>query len=481
MWKRWLLLVSFISVTAIISVRAGHTGTEVRVWLTTADRSNLLALQEPLSFEKDHSEDLPTVDVNPDIHYQTMDGFGAAITGSSAYLINHKMTTERREELLKELFTDKGINLSFVRHTIGASDYSVDAEGQPDSYTYDDVESGTDYDLKHFSIAKDKDVVGLLKNILGKNSGVKVMGTPWTAPPWMKYGSPVYNGWYLNYADSRIYEAYAEYFVRYIEAYQEEGIPIYAFTVQNEPEFTSPSYPSMSMGAAEQAMFIRDYLGPAIARNNLVSKIIGFDHNWDIALSYIETLLEDRSTKGYTEGIGFHCYAGSPETMSEVHHRYPDKSIYLTECSGGAWNNNFGENLSWEMSNLMIGGPRNWAQAVLLWNMALDPDGGPVNGGCSNCRGVITIDPESGSVERNAEYYALAHSSKFVQPGAVRIESNSFGGKVENVAYRNKDGSIVVVAANVSDQSQVFKVRFKGESFIYRLPPGGAVTFEWMD
>ncbi len=231
-----------------------------------------------------------TITINPEKTYQTMDGFGAAMTGSSAHLMN-QLPQEKREQLLHDLFTSEGLNMDMVRHTIGASDYSVDASGAPASYTYDDVESGTDYAMEHFSIDQDQEVVGMLQQVIGLKPHMKIMGTPWTAPAWMKYGEKTLHGWYLNYEDPQVYEVYAQYFVRYIQAYQDKGLPIYGVTLQNEPGFTSPNYPSMSMGAEEQAGFIRDYLGPALRKAGLDTRIIAYDHNWDEGVEYTDQVL----------------------------------------------------------------------------------------------------------------------------------------------------------------------------------------------
>ncbi|GGG01424.1 hypothetical protein GCM10010912_52880 [Paenibacillus albidus] len=210
------------------------------------------------------------------------------------------------------------------------------------------------------------------------------------------------------------------------------------------------------------------------------TKLIGFDHNWDKAAEYAGTLQGDSGAADYTDGTAYHCYAGTPDAMSQVHEAFPDKNIYFTECSGGEWNSDFGENFSWDMSNLIIGSPRNWAKTVLLWNLALDPDGGPENGGCPNCRGVVTIDPQTGDVAKNVEYYALGHASKFVDPGAVRIESTQYSGRIETVAYENPDASLVLIAANTSNEEQAFTVRWKWRTFDYTLPPKSAVTYKWI-
>lgn len=449
-------------------------------WLTTADRSNLLSPQPETAFSGKAKAADAVIEVNAGRQYQTMRGFGAALTGSSAYLINSKMSEPQRDRLLEELFGDGGIGLDYVRHTIGASDFSVDENGNPSSYTYDDLPPGeTDFGLTRFSVGKDAEVIAALQRIVRQYERVKVLGTPWTAPPWMKHGEATPNGWYLNYADDRIYRAYAEYFVRYIQAYEAAGIPIDAVTVQNEPEFTSPDYPSMSMGAEEQAKFIGDYLGPAFEKSGLETKIIAYDHNWDGGEDYAKTVLSDGEANRYTEGTAYHCYSGEPDAMTGVHDAFPDKSVYFTECSGGSWSEDFGSNLAWLMSKLTIGAARNWAETILLWNLALDPEGGPANGGCADCRGVVTIDPGSGEAVKNVEYYALGHVSKFVDRGAVRIDSSPASAGIENVAFRNPDGTIVLIAVNTGDLPRTVEAVWRRQSFAYTLPARSAATFSW--
>ncbi|NMO97583.1 beta-1,6-glucanase [Paenibacillus lemnae] len=462
---------------------------EAQVWLTTADQTQLLTEQQPVMFtdgapanagstQQDRDQEPVTVKVDPDTSYQTMDGVGAAITGSSAYLMN-QLSPERREALLNDLFTAEGINLDFIRHTIGASDFSVDESGRPARYTYNDNNGVRDDHMEQFSIRQDAAVIQVLQDIVSKKKDIKVLGTPWTAPGWMKFGEDTLTGWYLDYTDRKNYEAYARYFVKYIEAYAAKGIPIYGITLQNEPLFTTPDYPSMSMGAEEQALFISDYVGPMFHKAGLSAKIIAYDHNWEQGLEYAEKVLDDEGANPYVDGTAFHCYEGDPSAMSEVHEAFPDKSVYFTECSGGEWSEGFGDNLSWQMSNLIIGAPRNWAKNVLMWNMALNPQGGPSSGGCSDCRGVVTIDPQSGEVTRNVEYYVLGHYSRFVRPGAVRVLSTQQEGRIESVAFRNKDGSFVLIAANTGSEDTHFKVESPDGQFTYQLPSRSAVTFTW--
>jgi len=451
---------------------------EVSVWQTTGDKKDLLEKKESLYLSNSDSSPPLSITIDPNTAYQEMDGFGAAVTGSSAYLFQN-MNTADRTSMYEDLFTSKGINLSTIRHTIGASDFSVDENGYPSSYTYDDTKEAIDYSLKDFSIEKDRKVIKSLQEILAVKQDMKIIGTPWTAPAWMKFGEKTLNGWYLDYTNDKVYEAYADYFVRYIQAYQNNGFNISSITLQNEPEFTSENYPSMSMGAEEQARFIGQYLGPAFQAHNIKTKIIGYDHNWHGAGDYINSLSQTDIATDYLDGFAFHCYEGEPAAMSQVHESYPTKQIYLTECSSGKWSESFADNFSWQMSNLIIGGPRNWAKSVLMWNIALDENNGPTNGGCNNCTGLLTIDQATGNIEKNAEYYALGHASKFVQAEAARIYSTNFPGALETVAYQNPDKSIVLIALNQSNEKKSFQVNFEGKFFTYSIPNKSAVTFSW--
>jgi glucosylceramidase len=452
---------------------------EASVWLTTGDQKNLLTSKSPLPFSDVEKKTLQTITIDRYTTYQTMEGFGAAITGSSAYLIQNKLDESAREALLNDFFTKSGINLSYIRHTIGASDFSVDENGNPISYTYDDTNGELDLELNHFSIEKDQDVITALRGVQAKKRDLKIVGSPWTAPPWMKYGEKIFNGWYLDYTNEEIYRAYANYFVRYVQAYEQKGIHIDSITIQNEPKFTSPNYPTMSMSAEEQAKFIGHYLGPAFESNSIDTKIISYDHNWEGALDYTTVLFQKEDAKKYTDGTAFHCYEGNPDAMTQVHTSFPDENIYFTECSSGEWSKDFGDNLSWQMSNLIIGAPRNWAKNVLMWNIALDENGGPTNGGCENCRGVVTINQGTGEVKKNVEYYALGHASKFVESEAVRIASTTYAGTIETVAFQNPDNSTVLIVSNPSEKEREFQVSDGGDFFTYTLPPKSAVTFTW--
>ena len=445
----------------------------VGVWLTLGTGTTTrLAPQADKFFSASTPATGTTITVNEGTTYQTMDGFGASMTGSSAYLLNRKMSASQRDALLNDLFGASGIHLSFMRHAIGGSDFS--AYG---SFTYDDKPNGqTDTGLTAFNLGSDlTDVVPMLQAARAKNSTLKILGTPWSAPAWMKETYTLNGGW-LN---SAYYQAYANYFVKYVQAYAAQGLPIYAVTLQNEPLYAAP-YMSMRMDAGNQVSFLKNNIGPAFQAAGLSTKLIVYDHNWDNPSNYVQSIFADATARQYAAGSAWHGYSATTGigNQTTVHNAYPSEDVWFTEISGTA-GSSFAGDLKWHASNILIGTTRNWAKSVLEWNLALDQNSGPTNGGCTDCRGVVTINNGTGAVTKNVEYYVLGHASKFVDAGAVRISSNSVAGGIENVAFRNPDGSKVLIALNNSSSSNNFKVSWNGQSFNYPLPAGALVTFKW--
>lgn len=478
--RSFLPLVAAGLLLPVMAFRPARTKTTepVSVWLTTGDQTKLLQAQAGVSFSASTPATSTTITVDESVTYQTMDGFGASMTGASAYLLNQKMSASQRDALLTDLFSASGIHLSFMRHTIGGCDFSAQGD-----FTYDDKPQGqTDTGLSSFSIANDLvDLVPMLKAARAKNSSLKILGTPWSAPAWMKEPTAggvneLRNGHYLNTA---YYQTYANYFVKYVQAYAAQGVPVYAVTLQNEPLF-SASYMSMRMDAGNQAAFLKNNIGPAFATAGLTTKLIVYDHNWDNPSNYVQSVFADASAAQYAAGSAWHGYsptAGIPN-QTTAHNAYPGKDIWFTEVSGTA-GSSFAGDLKWHASNIIIGTTRNWAKSALEWNLALDQNNGPTNGGSTTCRGVVTINSSTGAVTRNVEYYALAHASKFVDPGAVRVSSNTVAGGIETVAFRNPDGSKVLIALNNSSTSNTFKVSWNGQSFNYTLPAGALATYKW--
>ncbi len=414
---------------------------KITPYLTKGDKSELLAIKDSVETSLDAPEKLYTVQVNPTITYQTMDGFGAAMTESSAYVING-LPLEVQQALMDDLFGNDGIGISFVRIPMGASDFALS------NYSYNDLPSGqTDLSMSQFSIARDEEyVIPMIKKALERNPNLLFIGSPWSAPAWMKTTQTM-NGGSLN---PDYFDAYATYFVKFIQAYQAHGIPIYAVTPQNEPLHQTTSYPTMYMTASDQAVFIQR-LGQAFNANNIDTLIIAYDHNW--TNPYPVNVVGNPLANPYVDGAAYHCYGGEVSSQDTFHKLYPEKGIWFTECSGGDWATDFASNMSWNLENVFIGSINYHAKGVLMWNLALDDNDGPTNGGCMNCRGVVTIH-EDGTYTKNEEYYMIGHFSKFIRQGATRIDVSSTHASLLVTGFINPDGSLVLVAHNKS-RSQI--------------------------
>jgi glucosylceramidase len=440
---------------------------KVSLWLTDPYKGVLFQKQkDQLDFSNVKNEN-QTIEVNDSESYQPIDGFGYCLTGGSAMLINH-MNPTSREALLKELFATgaNNIGVSYLRISIGASDLDDHV------FSYDDLPKGqTDESLEKFSIEHDrKDLVPVLKEIMAISPKIKILGSPWSPPTWMKTNDSTKGG----SLKPEYYKAYANYFVKYIQAMKAEGIDIDAITIQNEPLHPGNN-PSMLMLAPDQARFIKNELGPAFKAANINTKIIIYDHNADKP-DYPISILNDPEAKKYIDGSAFHLYAGPVEALTEVHNAHPDKNLYFTEQWVGA-PGNLSSDLSWHVRNLIIGAPRNWARTVLEWNLAADPNQNPhTEGGCDRCLGAVTIDRDS--VTRNPAYYIIAHASKLVRPGSVRIASNA-DSTLPNVAFKTPSGKKVLIVQNDSKFVQTFNILFKGKTATARLNPGAVGTYEW--
>jgi len=442
-----------------------------RVWLSTFDGSQRLVEQTPVAFT-DSATGAPeaiTIDIDETQRHQTIVGFGAALTDSSAWLINTTLNEEQRAALMSKLFDPgEGIGLSYVRHGIGATDFSLA------NYTYSDTPADADAQAKSFSIDYERaNLLPVLKQALALNPDLRIMGSPWSAPAWMK-SSGVLAGGALR-TDS--YAAYAEYLVSYIDAFAREGVPIESITMQNEPLHESPGYPSMRMEAREQAHFVSNHLGPRLTQAGLPTRLFVYDHNWD-GPDYPIEVLNDADARQYAAGTAFHCYAGEVSGQARVREMHPDKEIRLTECTG-SMGSQFGPDMHWWIRNLFIGSMRHWASAVLLWNLALDENSGPQNGGCTNCRGVVTIEPATGNVTYNGEYHALGHASLAARPGASRIESSRVEGTIDSVAFLNPDRSKGLLLLNERTEATPVTIRWAGRSLSYQLPGGAVATLRW--
>ena len=465
----------------------------IESWLTNADRSSLFQKQTDSIFFGNRGSGAAIV-IDEQQQYQTIDGFGFAITGGSAEQLM-KMSADGRAKLLKEIFSVNGNNIgvSYLRLSIGASDLNSFV------FTYDDLKEGeTDFSLTKFSLAQDlNDVVPVMKEILAINPKIKILGSPWSAPAWMKSN----NNMKAGSLKPDCYDVYARYLVKYIQAMKAQGITIDAITVQNEP-LNSNNTPSMRWLWDEEAVFIKNNLGPAFVKDGIKTKIILFDHNLD-RIDYPLALLSDPEVAKYVDGSGFHHYGGDINAMGDLHTARPDKNLYFTEQMVTENITSKTTAIMAQVKRLIITTTRNWSKNVILWNLAADPNNDPHtdNGGCSMCQGAITIAGEE--VTRNLAYYTIAHASKFVTTGSVRIGSTSSGDEsvsltedeerpgvkratvinntqlFSNVAFKTPEGKIVLIVANDSYSTGSFRVQFRGQSVSLRLSPGSVGTYVW--
>lgn len=448
------------------------TGGVAQAWITTADSTRLLSRQPDARIFTGYDTSSTVLRVNASTSYQSMIGFGAAMTDASAYLIETQLTAAQRDSLMEELFgREGGIGLSFVRIPIGASDFSLTR------YSYDDAgDWQTDSMLAHFSIAPDSAYkIPALKQALSINPSLTLLATPWSPPGWMKTsGSMIWGELKHEY-----YDTFAEYFARFLEAYKNSGISIAAITIQNEPHFMTKDYPGMYIGDSVRAVLIGQHVGPLLALRAPNVKILDWDQSWDEPSAPLN-VLANRQAAQYVSGVAWHCYGGDPSAELSVHDQHPEKETWLTECSGAYSSPDWAVNLKWFVGTLIIGSTRSWARGVQLWNLALDENHGPHTGGCTNCRGVVTISSTTGAVTRNVEYFALAHVSKFVRPGALRIASSTTVNGLQSVAFENPDdGSKVLLVLNTGSSTRSFAVHEDADWFRYSLPAGSVVTFLW--
>lgn len=440
----------------------------VHVWQTTGNEVHLLDQLASVAFSREIGDF--TIVLDTTTTYQTIDGFGAALTGSSAYLIN-KLSAPARASLLTDLFDPvRGIGLNQLRITIGSSDFSIG------TYSYCDSP-----DINSFAIPqRDRDdLIPVLKQIKAINPTIKILASPWSAPAWMKANNSMYGG---SLKGPSVYDDFAEYFVKYVKAFEAEGITIDALTIQNEPMYETSGYPTMKMLWDEQNILIRDYLGPKFFTNGIHTKIIIWDHNFDMSF-YPVNILNDPITRQYVAGTGWHGYAGNASAIDAMVALHPDKDIYFTEQSGGGWNTDTRMgNMFWYMKEFLMATVNRGSKNFLMWNLALNELHGPTTttGGCQNCRGVVTLKND-GSYLRNEEYYLLGHFSKLVRLGAVRILNSStrWPGGLTVSSFMNSDGSKVAVVLNRSGAKQKYNIRCGNRKFVFDQYNESVVSFKF--
>ncbi|MFY0254062.1 glycoside hydrolase family 30 beta sandwich domain-containing protein [Chitinophaga sp. 30R24] len=468
--KTFQLLCCCALLTGIIPIANGQQrkAQGISYWLTSPDKSMALQKQPATLLFSATNKGTPVIEVDASQSFQSIDGFGFTLTGGSATLIN-KLPAAQQQALLKELFLTKGngIGISYLRLSVGASDLSADV------FTYDDMPNGqTDPELKHFNIDKEKkDLIPVLQKIVALNPAIKILGSPWTPPTWMKTNQSFIGG----SLKPEYYDAYARYFVKYIQTMKAAGITIDAITIQNEP-LHPRNNPSMLMLAPDQAIFIKNHLGPVFKKAGITTKIVLYDHNCDKP-EYPISILKDTAAYPYVDGSAFHLYGGTIDALSTVHDQFPAKNLYFTE----QWSDgkgDFSKEFTYNASQLIIGATRNWSRNVLQWNLAADAEWNPHTdqGGCTQCLGGITIDGTA--VSRNSSYYVIGHASKFVPAGSVRIASN-VPGNLDNVAFKTPAGKTVLIVVNRETTPQAFQIKANHKLAAASLNAGEVATFVW--
>jgi len=435
-----------------------------KLYTTTLDQNNLLKEELILPGKPVNAPDV-TICVDTNKTFQRIDGFRYTLTGGSAMLIN-KMSLAAKNKLLQEVFgiNKEDIGVSYLRISIGASDL----DEKP--WSYNDLPEGEkDIELQKFSLANDTlHLIPVIKDILKIAPEIKIMGSPWSPPAWMKDNNDTRGG----SLKTEYYNIYANYFVKYIKAMKSNGINIDAITVQNEPLHPGNN-PSLLMLAEQQLAFIKNYLGPSFKDNDISTKIIIYDHNADRP-DYPISILNDPDAAQYIDGSAFHLYGGTIDALTEVHEAHPNKNLYFTEQWIGA-PGNFKEDFSWHVENIIIGAMRNWSKTSLEWNLAADENQNPHTdrGGCSSCLGAITIIGDT--IIRNPAYYVIAHASKFVRPESVRVDSN-ISDNIMNVAFRTSEGNIVVIIQNKNEQEKTIAIKVEDKSVQIKLTAGTVGT-----
>lgn len=472
-----------IATAALVPVAANAANETVNIWLTTTNDSagrNVtrgLQQQAPISFSAGNVSGGQNITVNENTKFQQFVGAGASMTDTAAFLLGSSgaLSTATRNATMTKIFDpSNGIGLDFLRNPMGASDLARF------NYSYDDVPAGqTDPNLNNFSIAHDQtDIIPLTKQAEQLNPSLKLMMNPWSAPAWMKSDD---NFTSHSFLQAQFYAAYAQYYVKTFQAYQNAGLHVDYTSPQNEPGCCDGStYPTMNWNANGLDFFTATDLLPALHAAGLTTKVLALDWNWSQFNGFAAQSLNDTAIRNdpLFGGMAWHGYdEGSAAEQTTVHNMFPNIGTFDTEHSGGTW---IANQQAEDMSNI-IDYTRNWGQSVVKWSLAVDQNMGPHNGGCGVCTGLITVhngDSRSGQVDFTIEYYDMGQLTKFVKPGAFRIDSAA-NSSVSNVAWQNPDGSKALVAYNTTGSTQTMNVNWGGEHFTYQLPAATSATFTW--
>jgi glucosylceramidase len=465
--------------TCLASTHAAGSSSTLHLWRSTLDRSESLHELKTVRWGEGVDNPPPMsrwVQVDETQRFQVMEGMGASLEGTTCYNLSALSPRDRHEALVSLLDPKRGIGMNLMRLCIGTSDFTGDPW-----YSYDDLPPGqTDPTLAHFSIGKDRAyILPVIQEARRVNPKVVFFASPWSPPAWMKSGGDLTGGRLLPEWRA----AYAEYFARFIEAYAKEGVPIHAVTVQNEPGVDRAQrkdprwhYPSCGWSGADERDFIRDFLGPALRRHNLKTRIWTYDHNYNErpvdeceGLNHPRTVLKDARAAVYVDGVAFHGYDGRPSGMSVFHREFPQVPIHFTEGSV------FGVSGAVDLVERF----RNWACSYNAWVIVLDNHGKPNNGPFAATRAILALDAERKTISREFEYDMSGQFMKFIEPGAVRVASTQGDAKFDNVAMVNPDGSAVLVLVNAEKYPAPAGVRWRDKAVVLNLPAASITTVKW--
>ena len=459
----------------------GSEAQSVKMLITTDTRGKDLEQTETVYTTV--RQDLPLLTVNAEKTYQEIDGFGAAITGSTAYNLM-RMPEEKRHEFLRQTFSPtSGYGMSYVRVAIGCSDFSLD------EYSCCDTPG-----IENFSLTKEElmYVIPILQEIVEINSDIKIMGSPWTPPKWMKVNNlkdlKPHDEWTSGHINPKYYDDYAEYFVRWIKAFSDAGLKIYAITMQNEP-LNRGNSASCFMGWEEQRDFIKGSLGPALKKSGTDVKVYAFDHNYNYdnmkdQKAYPVKIYADAEASGYLSGAAYHNYGGSKDELSYIHEMNPEKELVFTETSIGTWNDgrNLEKRLIDDMNEVVIGTVSRWCRGAIAWNLMLDNERGPNRpGGCQTCYGAVDLSEDMTEVNRNSHYYIMAHASMAVSPGGWRADITGIDDidGLAAVAFVNNDSSKGLIFSNSTSTDISVNVSDDSRVFVCTIPARGIVSCRW--
>lgn len=464
-------IASFLLMFLSLPIFAGKSFT------STSDRSMVFVQQKV----KPSRKALGTVvTLRPNEVFQPMDGFGAAITGSSSYNLMQMKPADRKAFLERTFSPSKGLGFSYVRISIGCSDFSLS------EFTCCDKPG-----IENFALTAEdlQYVIPILREILEINPNLLILGSPWTCPRWMKVNNleelQPFESWTSGQLNPKYYQDYAKYFVLWVKAFQEQGVPIHAITVQNEP-LNRKNSASLFMGWQEQQNFVGQALGPAFQKAGLKTKIYAFDHNYnydrmDDQQQYPLKIYEDEDAASYLSGAAYHNYGGNRSELLRIERERPDKELIFTETSIGMWNDgrNLEKRLVEDMREVALGTVINGCRAVIVWNLMLDNERGPFRpGGCGVCYGAVDIDKNDWqTITLNSHYYIIGHLSCVVRPGAVRIGSSALSedSGLMYSAFRNPDGTTAFVVLNQSESKQTVSVQLPNAKYVNLEIPARAV------